>query len=132
MTKRPRRSPGTGRWRSSAGTSPESGDRPSGGLSGPPPGAAVLVDEFEHQRADVVAPGLAGENAVMPRAGLKMRRLLVVGQAGQQIQCRKALSRPRDIVLLALNDLDGDGCDKKKKKKNKKNKKSISLDETTR
>ena len=40
-----------------------------------------------------------------------MRGLFVVGQARKQIKGGKTLAGGRDIILLALDDFHGNGCD---------------------
>ncbi|QFT60518.1 hypothetical protein FIU94_16940 [Sulfitobacter sp. THAF37] len=71
----------------------------------------MIVDKVEHQRANVVAPAAAREDAVVTRAFFQVAGLLAVGQAGQQVQRGDALAGGGDIVLGAFDGLDRDGCD---------------------
>ncbi len=65
----------------------------------------VLVDELQHQGADVVAPGGAGEDAVVTRTGLQVVRLHLLGDAGAQIQGGDTLAGGGNVVFLPFHGL---------------------------
>ena len=74
----------------------------------------MLIHEFEHQGADVVAPAVAGEDAVMAGVGLEMGGLHAFGQAGEEIERGHALAGGGDIVLAAFHRFHrhvGDGAE---------------------
>ncbi|MPL93310.1 hypothetical protein SDC9_39436 [bioreactor metagenome] len=71
----------------------------------------IRVDEVEDQRADVLAPARAREDAVMARARFEVLGLLRLGQAGEQLQRRNALPGRRDVVIAALDGVHRDRGD---------------------
>ena len=64
------------------------------------------VYELQNRRADIIAPGLAAENTVMPGIRSHVMLFHVVAQQRQQIQSRQTLPRGRNIITPAFDDLD--------------------------
>ena len=64
------------------------------GITGPDPTrSAVLADEFQHDRTNVLVPCLAREYAVVTGIGLQVMGFHLVWKSAEDLECSSALSR---------------------------------------